>query len=158
MFSTRTTELDGSLVVGAPIEAAFALFSPLGERAWVPGWEPEFIHPAGSAWEPGLVFRTHTEHGEALWVVAALDRLAHKVEYLRFEAERYVVKLRVACSVRSRQVTDVRVTYMFIGLSDVGNEEIASMSPDAHAERMLKWQGWIAQYLERQSTLKAEQP
>ena len=39
----------------------------------------------------------------------------------------------------------------FVGLSDGGNWEIGKMSPASHAERMLKWQHWIEQYLERRA-------
>ena len=43
--------------------------------------------------------------------------------------------------------TEVVARYHFVGLSDEGNEEISEMSPAGHAERMLKWQHWIEQYL-----------
>jgi len=53
-------------------------FSPLGERLWVPDWEPEILHPPGESWAQGLIFRTREEKGDAVWLVTALDRAGHE--------------------------------------------------------------------------------
>jgi hypothetical protein len=143
-------ELDGRLVVEAPVDAAFALFSPVGEKAWVPGWEPEILHPPGSTWEPGLVFRTRDGEREVVWLVSSLDRLKHEVEYHRVEAGQHVARVRVACAARSPRQTEVRVRYLFVGLSDAGNRQIALMTAEAHGERMREWQRLIREHLERQ--------
>jgi hypothetical protein len=49
-FSARSVEFKGRFVVPAPIETVFDLFSPLGERNWVPDWNPRncCIHPASA--------------------------------------------------------------------------------------------------------------
>jgi hypothetical protein len=145
----RTIELRGGLVVQGPAEEVFGLFSPLGEKAWVPGWDPELIHPPGATWERGLVFRTREERGEAIWIVTALDRQRHEVEYHRVEPGRYVARVGVVCSARGERETDVRVSYGFVGLSPAGNEDIARMSEEAYGEKMLRWQGRIAEHLAR---------
>jgi hypothetical protein len=80
----------------------------------------------------------------------------NRVEYHRVEAGLYIARVRVVCSVRSDRQTDVSVSYLFVGLSDAGNRDIALMTPEAHAERMLKWQGWIREHLERQGGQTAE--
>jgi hypothetical protein len=49
----------GSLHVALPPEDAAALFTPEGERAWVPGWDPAY--PA-----EGPVFTTHD--GATVWI------------------------------------------------------------------------------------------
>jgi hypothetical protein len=125
----------------------FELFSPLGEKLWVPDWDPELLHPPGGVWERGLVFRTQEELGEAVWVVTVLDRERHEVEYLRVEPCRYVGRVRVQCQSRALQQTEVAVTYSFVGLSDAGNREIAGMSEAAYEQKMRRWQAWIASYL-----------
>lgn len=151
MFTARSIELTGAFTLPAPPEATFELFSPLGEKAWVPGWNPELIHPPGASWERGLVFRTQEERGEAIWIVTALDRDRHDVEYHRVEAGRYVARVHVRCSPQGTGQTDVRVTYTFIGLSEVGNQDIAAMSSEAYLEKMKRWQGWITAYLSAQA-------
>ena len=71
MFTARSIELGGGFTLPAPPDATFELFSPLGEKRWVPGWDPELIHPPGATWERGLIFRTREERGDAIWVVTA---------------------------------------------------------------------------------------
>lgn len=151
MFTARSIELTGTFTLPAPPEATFELFSPLGEKAWVPGWNPELIHPPGASWERGLVFRTPEERGEAIWIVTTLDREQHDVEYHRVEAGRYVARVHVRCSRQGTGQTEVRVTYTFIGLSEVGNQDIAAMTPEAYVEKMKRWQGWITAYLSAQA-------
>ena len=100
MFAAGSVDLGGGFAVSAPLEAAFELFSPLGEKLWVPDWNPELLHPPGVAWERGLIFRTQEELGEAVWVVTGFDRERHEVEYWRVEPSRYVARVRVHCQAR----------------------------------------------------------
>lgn len=143
MFTARSIDLSGAFTLPMAPEAAFPLFSPVGEKRWVPGWDPELVHPPGVEWERGLIFRTREERGEAIWVVTALDRQRHDVEYHRVEAGRYVARVHVRCTAAAAGGTDVQVTYTFVGLSDVGNADIAAMSREAYVEKMQRWQGWI---------------
>ena len=143
MFHARSVELRSGFTLPAPPDETFQLFSPLGEKAWVPGWDPELVHPPGASWERGLIFRTREERGDAIWIVTALDRERHEVEYFRVEAGRYVARVAVQCSLHAGGGTDVRVTYAFVGLSEAGNEDIAAMSGQAYEEKMRRWEGWI---------------
>ena len=143
MFEARSIELAGSFTLPMAPAEAFPLFSPIGEKRWVPGWDPELVHPPGVEWERGLIFRTREERGDAIWVVTALDRERREVEYHRVEAGRYVARVQVRCPAAPAGGTDVHVTYTFVGLSDVGNGDIAAMSREAYVEKMQRWQGWI---------------
>jgi hypothetical protein len=67
-----------TLRVPLPVAEALHLFTPVGERAWAPGWDPVF--PAGEQGDgaaPGTVFLT----GESVWV--AVDREPDRVRYAR---------------------------------------------------------------------------
>lgn len=67
-----------TLRVPLPVERALHLFTPVGERAWAPGWDPVF--PAGEVGDgaaPGTVFLT----GDSTWIV--IDREADRVRYAR---------------------------------------------------------------------------
>jgi hypothetical protein len=67
-----------TLRVPLPAERALHLFTPVGERAWAPGWDPRF--PAGEQGDggaPGTVFVT----GESTWIV--VDREPRRVRYAR---------------------------------------------------------------------------
>jgi hypothetical protein len=121
-FTAGAREFTGSLTVEGPIDAVFELFSPLGERAWVPGWNPELLHPPGVSWAQGQIFRTNEEMGDAIWVVTKLNRETHEVEYHRVEPHRYVARVRVACAAAGDGRIDVTTAYAFIGLSREGND------------------------------------
>jgi len=127
----------------------FPLFSPVGEKLWVPGWDPELLHPAGTEWAEGLVFRTREERGDAIWIVTRLDRPAHDVEYHRVEPDRYVARIHVHCVAAGQAATDASVEYEFIGLSESGNAEIAAMDEPGYAAKMARWTQWINDHLRR---------
>lgn len=142
-FVPRSVELKGAFTLSVPPTAAFDLFSPLGEKRWVPEWNPELLYPPGVAWERGLIFRTAEERGEAVWLVTGLDRERHVVEYHRVEAGRYVATVAVRCRAEGPRKTEVSVEYLFVGLSDAGNEDIAAMSSTLYEEKMRRWREWI---------------
>jgi hypothetical protein len=147
MFAAKSVEQRGGFRLSAPPSAVFDLFSPLGEKLWVPEWDPELIHPPGFAWDRGLIFRTREERGEAIWLVTAFDRARHAVEYHRVETGRYVARVSVQCRDHADLQTDVDVAYSFVGLSEAGNREIQAMSAQSYEEKMVRWQGWIQRYL-----------
>lgn len=142
-MTPRTAEFSGRFTLAGEIDRLFELFSPLGERAWVPGWDPQLLHPPGAAWEPGLIFRTPEETGDAVWIVTQLDRRAHEVEYHRMEPRRYVARVSVACATLAGGGTEVRVRYAFVGLTAEGNAEVERMTADAYREKLERWQRWI---------------
>ena len=143
-FAPRSVTFHGQLEVSSRIDDVFPLFSPEGERLWVPGWAPELLHPPGAVWEQGQIFRTREEAGEAIWIVTRLDRPRHEAEYHRVEPERYVARVHVRCQALAERRSGVSISYAYVGLSERGNQEIAAMTPAAFAERMAKWSTWIA--------------
>ncbi len=148
-FAAAANEFTGRFTVQAPIDLVFPLFSPLGEREWVPGWNPTLVHPPGVSWAQGQIFQTTGEHGDVTWIVTALDRGAHRVEYHRVEAGRHVARVRVACTGVDDRRTEVVTTYLFIGLSADGNDDITAMTAEAYAGKMTRWADWIASYFSR---------
>lgn len=154
-FVARSVEFSGGLTVAGPVERVFELFSPLGEKLWVPEWNPELLHPPDASWARGLIFRTQEEKGEAVWVVTALEREAHEVEYHRVESGRYVARVRVACRAGADEQTQVATTYVFVGLSPEGNAEIGLMTKELYVEKMKRWERWISESLARNGAVGA---
>jgi hypothetical protein len=146
-FRSRAVELKGGLTVRAPVRQAFPLFSPQGEKRWVPGWRPRILYPREAAWERGLLFTTREERAEAVWVVTALERNRHAVEYHRVEPGRYVARVRVRCRSAGRARTRALVHYAFFGLSKAGNREVAALSAEAYRQKMRRWEAWIGECL-----------
>jgi hypothetical protein len=150
-FVSGSVRLAASITLAGPVDQVFPLFSPLGEKRWVPDWDPEILHPPGAVWEEGLVFRTGEEMGRAIWVVTRLDRNRHEVQYHRVEPERYVARIEVRCSAAAAGVTEASTIYEFIGLSRKGNDEIAAMTQEGYAQKMARWTGWINACLKRRT-------
>ena len=147
-FRPSTASFTGRLSVQADPVDAFPLFSPQGERSWVPGWNPEILSSRGGEWRQGQIFRTRDEHGEAIWVVSRLDLKIHEVEYHRVQSGRYVAQVVVRCRPSGRQRSEVTVSYSFVGLSATGNREIEAMTQGAHDEKLECWARWIAGHLD----------
>jgi hypothetical protein len=151
-FVPRSTRLVGEITLAGPIAEVFELFSPLGEKLWVPGWDPEILHPADESWQQGSIFRTREEMGDAIWVITRLDRERHEVEYHRVEPGRYVARVTVRCSEFASGSTTATIAYEFLGLSEKGNADIAAMTDDAYSQKMNRWTGWINTHLSRGSS------
>ena len=63
-----STELTGEVRVDLPLDQAWILFTPEGERSWVDGWDPHY--PGGVVTErPGTVFLT----GPIVWVIVDFE-------------------------------------------------------------------------------------
>lgn len=146
-FGARTSTFFGEFTLPASVDDAFPLFSPRGERLWVPGWDPEVLHPPESDWREGQVFRTREERGEAVWVITRLDSVRHWVEYHRVEPGRYVAHIVVRCRELPNRRTHVSTAYSFVGVSEIGNQDIAAMTQEAYDAKMLRWSEWIHKHL-----------
>ncbi len=143
-FVPSSVILKGRIILPGPVNRVFHLFSPEGEKLWVPGWNPELLYPQGAKWEEGLLFRTREEFGDAVWVVTQLNLAAHHVTYHRVESGRYVARVEVRCRALPKHRTEARVCYAFVGLSILGNREIRSMTTQAFDEKMKRWTQWIS--------------
>jgi len=146
-FTPRTLTLNGRVVSPAPVDEVFPLFSPEGERLWVPGWDPELLYPPGVEWAQGQIFRTHEAHGEAVWVVTRLDRAGHRAGYHRIEPGRYVAHVEVESCAAPDGGTETEVSYTYVGLSADGNREIAAMKQDDYEAKLAHWATWIRAHL-----------
>ncbi len=149
MFAPRTLTLRGRVAADADLAAVFPLFSPEGEKLWVPGWAPESIDPPRSAWAEGQIFRTREASGEAVWIVTRLDPDRHRAAYHRVEPGHYVARIEVACTAAGPGRTEAEIAYSFIGLSEAGNAAISSMTQADYDAKMARWSRWIADHLAR---------
>lgn len=146
-FVPRALTFRGRIHVNGPVEKVFPLFSPLGEKSWVPGWDPELLHPPGASWEEGLIFRTVEESGPGIWIVSQLSRSSHRVTYHRVEPTLYVARIDVSCDEVSLGLTEVSTVHGFVGLSEEGNQRIAGMTEAEYSAKMGRWSSWLERYM-----------
>ena len=140
----------GQFVVALPATHAIGLFTPEGERAWVPGWDPTY--PGGQPSEDsGAVFVTDSGGVETTWVILEIDRTGAKAAYARITPAHHAGIVRVACTDTPIGHSTVTVDYDMTLLSDDPAEL------DAHAEHnfdlmMQKWSDAVARCLDRSPT------
>jgi hypothetical protein len=120
-------------------EEALPLFTPEGERAWVPGWEPEPLHAVeGSLSRAGAVFRTAAAGEETLWITLRVDPAVGEADYVRITPGNRLGTVHVRCR-RAAEGTDVEMTYRLTALSPAGEAALAAMTPEAFADELAGW-------------------
>lgn len=125
-----------------PAHEAFDLFTPEGERRWVPGWSPRFLHRVGVDGElPGSVWITpHPSGRDLVWLTVEADRAAGRLGYVRVADGLQRGSVEVRLVPRGERRTQVWVRYALVGLGDEGRREVdAFLAPAAYAEAIAGW-------------------
>jgi hypothetical protein len=125
--------LTGTVDVLLPPDEALTLFTPAGEREWVPGWDPAF--PAGEDVSPGTTFTTHDR---SVWVIA--DRTPHSMRYARVTAGVCAGTVEVRCEPAGSQ-TRAHVTY---DLTALGDAAALDRFADGYDAMLAEWESMIA--------------
>lgn len=121
-----------------PRDRAFELFTPEGERAWAPGWEPRYLHPAGGRAGEGMVFTT-SQTEETIWMMLRYEPAEGRVEYLRLTPGSRLGVVRVVCTPLSPTGTRVNVSYELTALTESGNTAIRQLDDAAFASFIAGW-------------------
>ena len=134
----------GTVTVPLPRLDAFQLFTPEGERRWVPDWAPEYLHGDGARCRPGLAFRTQHGDEETLWLVLDYDAAGCRARYARVTPGSRMGTVAVAATTGpDPAVTAVEVTYELTALSDAGREALRGFGDDEFAAMLVQWRQWI---------------
>lgn len=147
-----TASIDRSGVVSVPLPPAeaFPLFTPEGERAWVPGWVPTYPIPTQSADDPpepyaGLVFVTLDDEAPRTWTVTRYDADAHRVSYAYTRTGRVAAMVDVAVD-RDGQSSVARVRYRMTALAPSAEVEVRSFAA-GYPNMLAGWGQMIRRYL-----------
>lgn len=113
------------------IDEVFALFDPIAEKDWVPGWDPEPVHPAELSLEEGSVFFLQRPDNGAreIWTVLRHDPAEHQADYLATDPDHQQRWIRVNC-VAEEGGTRVFVEYRVTALAESGREGFDDFGPD----------------------------
>jgi hypothetical protein len=129
--------LTGRFPVALPPDAAFRLFTPLGERDWVPGWNPRFPVPTADDSAPGTVFETPG----TTWVV--VDRTpGRRVRYARIARGATAGTVTVDLADAGGH-SDVTVTYEITALTDAAAPDLDGFAA-GYPEMLRAWEDAIA--------------
>jgi len=145
MAEARRRQATGGFELPLAAAEAISVFTPEGERAWVPGWEPRY--PAGrSSEQAGTVFTTKAHGTETVWVIIEIDRAAGRAGYVRITRGVHAGTVRVACVDAGPDRCAVAVSYDLTALDD-GDGALDEYRPETFAETMKAWRTAIVAHL-----------
>lgn len=129
----------GTVEVDLPPSEAIGLFTPEGERDYVPGWEPDYGQ-SGPSEEPGTVFTTAVGGTETVWVIMHLDRDAGTAEYARVTPGLHAGTVSVRCEESADGRTKVHIAY---DISPIKGGDAGALQPftdDQFAKTLDSWE------------------
>ena len=150
MFEANHVVKSHTIEIEARPEVVFPLFSPMGEKKWVEGWNPVMHYPRSGEAMEGAVFATRPEgEAETIWAIVKYEPATWRVEYLRVTPSSRVAVVEVRCEEADGGKTRARVTYTFTALSEEGNRYISDFTDDRYREYIESWQQAIHRFLKR---------
>lgn len=147
-FAATHIERSGTVHVAAPLRQAFQFFTPDGERLWVPGWSPEYLHPVVGEQCEGAVFRTSAGGEETLWMVTRYDPVGGVAEYVRVTPGSRMGTVSIRSEAETASTTVVHVTYRVTALSPDGNGVLEAFDA-GFAAMMGEWASGVANAIRR---------
>jgi hypothetical protein len=147
-FMPVHVERAGTLRVNRPLAQAFPLFTPEGERRWIKGWIPEYLHPCGvPSAAAGTVFQTHHNNEETHWLVLRCAPADGVAEYVRITPGSRIGVVTVHATERDG-ATEVEVTYKLTSLSDAGTRTLQAITEESYATMLREWEKLIGDALD----------
>jgi hypothetical protein len=134
--------------MNVPIADIFPLFSPEGEKHWVPGWDYKNVMGTTEL-SDDYVFLTKThDHGtsDAIWIVKKYDPKLHFVQFYKIEPGEKIGVVTVKCTELEASKTMIRVTYKYLALSKGGEEFITVFNESTYEEFIDEWQKLLTNY------------
>jgi MOSC domain-containing protein YiiM len=146
--STRlTVKRSGTLRVSAPLERAFPYFTPDGERLWVPGFDPQYLHPLTGEQGIGAIFTTNHGGEDTLWMVLRFSPAEGAAEYARVTPGSRGGTVAVALHRVDEATTEATITYELTSTSDSGDGKLAALTQEAYAAMLADWEQRIERVL-----------
>jgi hypothetical protein len=136
----------GSFGLDVPAREAIGMFTPEGERAWAPGWDPEYA--AGISESPGTVFTTQGG-AETIWVVLEIDRVGCRAAYARVTPGQHAGTVRVHCADADEGNCTVSVTYDMTVLPEGDPDGLSAYEEGPFDMMMLHWADAVGSALDR---------
>ena len=126
--------------VAAPLAQAFPFFTPDGERLWVPGFDPQYLHPLTGEQGAGAIFTTAHGGEDTLWMVLRFSPAEGVAEYARVTPGSRGGTVRVALDAVDEAGTRATVTYDLTSLSDAGDQTLAAFTDERYAAMLADWE------------------
>ena len=146
----KSTSRTRSFDLPVRIADLFPLFSPEGEKLWVPGWDYENLMGTIELTEDYIFLTKTHSHGktDAIWIVKRYDPASHFVQYYKIEPGEKIGVVTVKCTELAAQKTAVQVTYKYTALSVAGETFVAEFSESAYEGFIAEWQRLLLKYFQ----------
>lgn len=146
----RSVEHTKSFEMSVPVEDLFPLFSPAGEKLWVPGWDYTDVMGTPDLAEDYVFLTESHDHGtaEAIWVVKKYDPTNWRVEFYKIEPGDKVGVVKILCRTLGEGQTEVQVGYKYIALSAVGEAFISDFTAAAYEAFIGEWQILLSRHFD----------
>ena len=144
----KTVEYTSTFQIGQPILKLFPLFSPEGEKYWVPGWSYENVMGTTELSEDYIFLTKSHDHGsaDAIWLVKRFDPDAHVVEFYRVEPGEKVGVVKVKCVEVEPDKTEVEVSYKYSPLSEKCEHFVSGFTQADYDEFIGEWKELLLKY------------
>jgi hypothetical protein len=152
-MDSRSVSYTAEFKINQTIQSIFPLFSPEGERLWVPGWKYENIMGTTHLQEDDVFMTKSHDHAanEAIWIVKKYDPKAYRVQYYKIEPKEKVGIVTVKCNRIDPLSTKVEITYKYIGLSDNGNLFIEHFTKKDYEDFIEEWKNLLETYFQKKA-------
>ena len=132
------------------IDVVFPLFSAEGEKLWVPGWDYENIMGYSDLHENYIFLTKNHDHAsaKAIWLVKRYEPESYRVHFYKVEPEDKVGIITVQCKRIEEKLTEVEVSYEYVGLSQMGNDFINGFSAAEYEKYIDMWKRLLDNYFE----------
>ena len=155
IMNDQVLSKSATIRINQPLPLSFNLFTPEGEKRWVPGWEPEIIRYNNEGIKKGTTFITPGKSGfedEYVWYVCELDLTTFYVKYMVTTQNR-VWFVEVNCKASPMETTHVKVKYTYQALNEKGYNLNKLAISDMYAQDLNDWERAINFYLENGSKI-----
>lgn len=126
----------------------FPLFSPLGEKHWAQGWQPEMLYPASGEAQVGTVFTTqHMNEPARIWTIIAYSQEQAQVSYLNILPASHLSRIDVSCEADGTQATIAHITYALTAFTSQGNTYLDGFTQEHYQAYISSWETAITHYL-----------
>ena len=137
----------GQIEIPLPAGEAIWLFTPEGERAWVPGWDP--VYPGGEPSESdGTVFVTDVHGLRTTWVINSIDRGTGKASYARTTPGAHAGTVGVDCEDSRPGYCTVTVRYDMTVIDDADESVLDPYRAGPFDQMLDSWATAIRAYLD----------
>ncbi|MYH28722.1 MAG: hypothetical protein F4137_07650 [Acidobacteria bacterium] len=141
-----------------PAAEAFPLFSAEGERRWVAGWDPCYVHPNEPGAGEGVIFRTTNKGvGTATWIQTRHDPAAGVASFVYMVPDHHAAMVDVQVIPEGEARSRATVKYRMTSLSSAADDFVRAFG-EAFDDYLGDWAEAIRRHIVEGVALTATTP